>query len=415
MDSADSNKQEGAATAEANYFRLILQRHPIAQDDLVLLKRLTIVIVVGALLLAAFHHLNLVYSHKFFDVTGRAEWIWAPADVSPGVATVKKARRAAAEPRRGPLAAIGRRFASLGGDLKEIAALVPVHGGHFDSALARQTLRDLFIRDDRPMSPRADPLAFFATRNFDLPANRYYTHIKVVADPEYTLYFNGHEIGGRQAGEESRLDVYDVSALARTGRNRIVVAVRSTNSVGGLIASVDLSPEVANYVVTDSSWLIAPSLTSDLLQRDPVGVEKPVVIGEPPIGRWNYLEPQELPLATPPTQIAAAKSSFSFLTALPEIRDASGITIVSQRRERATAFDFGEIDGRLRLTRLHNVHLPAVVNVRFANAPQELRPIEGPIRPFVFAPGEATVSDPEVRRFRFASVYGRPARVEVLK
>jgi hypothetical protein len=414
MDSADSSKQEGAATAEANYFRLILLRHPIAPDDLALLKRLTIVIVVGALLLSAFHHLNLVYSHKFFDVTGRAEWIWAPTDVSPGVATVMRAR-GSVEPRRGPLASIRNRIASLGNDLKEVAALAPVHDGRFDSALARQTLRDLFTRDDRPMAAREDPLAFFATHNFDLPASRYYTHIKVVADPEYTLYFNGHEIGGRRVGEESRLDVYDVSALARTGRNRIVVAVRSTNSVGGLIAAVDLSPEVANYVVTDASWRIATALTPDLLQRDPVRVEKAVVIGEPPIGRWNYLELQELPLETTPTQIAAPKSSFSFLTALPEIRDASGTTIVSQRRERATAFDFGEIDGRLRLTRLYNVHLPAVVNVRFANAPQELRPIEGPVRPFVFAPGEATVSDPEVRHFRFASVYGRPARVEVLK
>src|SRR5258708_30484250 len=32
------------------------------------------------------------------------------------------------------------------------------------------------------------PVAFFAARDFDLPKNRYYTHIKIAADPEYTPY-----------------------------------------------------------------------------------------------------------------------------------------------------------------------------------------------------------------------------------
>ncbi len=415
MDAVDSSNQKDPEGGESSYLRGILRRHPIAPADFRLLKRLTTAIIIGTAFLGAYHHLDLVYSNKFLDVTGRAQWIWAPADVTADLATVKKERPAASRNQRGPLAAIAYGLAVYESNLREGAGLVPVHDGRLDPALARQTLRDLFVHDDGPMARRGDAVAFFATRNFDLPANRYYTHIKVMADPEYTLYFNGREIGGRQMGEESKLDVYDVTALARTGRNRIVLAVRSTSGVGGLIAAVDLSPEVENYVVTDFAWNIIPSWTPDLLQRDPIRVTKPILIGEPPIGRWNYLEPRTAPLETPPTRVVAPKTSFSFITALPEFRDASGTTIVVQRRERATAFDFGEIDGRLRLTRLYNIQLPAVVRVRFANAPEELRAIEGPTRPFVFAPGEATAVDTDLRRFRFASVYGRPAKVEVLK
>lgn len=409
MNGDDSSKQSTIGDEKRSYFRLTLRRYPIAPRDAALLKRLTIVIALGALFLAVFHHLDLVYSHKFFDVTGRADWIWAPGDSGA-------ARTAARQNRQpGAAAAVGRRVRSLGHDLKEIAALVPVRDGRFDGALAKQTLRDMFKRDDRPMGRSDNPVAFFATRDFDLPPNRYYTHVKVIGDPEYTIFFNGREIGGRRVGEDSKLDVYDVSPLARTGRNRIVVAVRSTTATGGLIAAFDLSPEVASYVVTDPSWNIVRTWSPDLLLRDPASVQKPVLLGEPPTGRWNYLDPQQRPLEVPPSVVVGPRNAFSFVTALPEVRDVSGTTIVSKRPERATAFDFGEIDGRLRITRLYNVQLPAIVKVRFANAPEELRPIEGMIRPFVFAPGEATVTDTEVRHFRFASVYGRPVAVVVVK
>lgn len=409
MNNGDSSKQSAVQEAGGSFFRRSLRRYPLAPGDVALLKRLTIVIALGALFLAAFHHLDLVYGHKFFDVTGRAEWIWAPAN---SVA----AREATREIRRSGVAgAVTRRVRSLGHDLKEIAALVPVRNGHFDGALARQTLRDMFIRDDRPMGSSDNPLAFFATLDFDLPPNRYYTHVKVLGDPEYTIFFNGREIGGRRMGEDSKLDVYDVSPLSRTGRNRVVVAVRSTTATGGLIASIDLSPEVANYVVTGPSWKIVRSWSPDLLLRDPAAVQKPVLLGAPPNGRWNYLEPQDRPLEVPPAIVVEARNAFSFGTALPELRDASGTTIVTRRPERATAYDFGEVDGRLRITRLYNVELPAMVKVRFANIPEELRPIEGLIRSFVFAPGEATVTDTEVQHFRFASVYGRPVQAVVLK
>src|SRR2546428_7963219 len=95
------------------------------------IRRLTISLLLLFGLVAAYSQLDLLYSHKFLDITGRAQWIW------------------------------------------------PRH----------QLSREI-------------PVAFFATRNFDLPPNRLFTRVKVFGDPEYTLYFNGAQIGGRRAGED---------------------------------------------------------------------------------------------------------------------------------------------------------------------------------------------------------------------
>src|SRR5438132_14426924 len=34
-----------------------------------------------------------------------------------------------------------------------------------------------------------NPVAFYATHDFDLPPQRLFTHLKVLGDPEYTLFF----------------------------------------------------------------------------------------------------------------------------------------------------------------------------------------------------------------------------------
>src|ERR1051326_6780326 len=46
------------------------------------LRRWTIVLILGFLFVAAFTQLNAVYGHKFFDVTGRAQWIWPRVEKS---------------------------------------------------------------------------------------------------------------------------------------------------------------------------------------------------------------------------------------------------------------------------------------------------------------------------------------------
>jgi hypothetical protein len=315
----------------------------IPRDDFDLIRRLTIVIVLGFLFVAAFVRLNLVYGRKFFDVSGPARWIWPKIDISDEL-----------------------------------------------------------------------PVTFFATRDFDLPANRYYTKIKVAGDPQYTLYFNGREIAGRRVGDESALDVYDVTQLAKTGRNRIVIAVRATQGVGGLLAALDISPEAENYVVTDASWKVATSWRPELIARDVSGMQHPRVIGTPPIGRWNYLKPRPVPLEVPPTATVVPIGSWYFRGALPEIQVIEGVAVRGSKYTRAWAYDFGKImSGRIRLTRTTMIG-GDVIDVRLTGTKEQLLPVEGDLHSFCFAPGERTVTDPEERLFRYVAIYERPATPEAV-
>ncbi|HEY2093588.1 MAG TPA: hypothetical protein VGJ81_17070 [Thermoanaerobaculia bacterium] len=315
----------------------------IPRDDFELIRRLTIVIVLGFLFVAAFVRLNLVYGRKFFDVSGPARWIWPKVEISDEL-----------------------------------------------------------------------PVTFFATRDFDLPANRYYTKIKVAGDPQYTLYFNGREIAGRRVGDESALDVYDVTQLAKTGRNRIVIAVRATQGVGGLLAALDISPEAENYVVTDASWKVATSWRPELIARDVSGMQHPRVIGTPPIGRWNYLKPRPVPLEVPPMATVVPIGSWYFRGALPEVQVIEGVAVRGSKYTRAWAYDFGKImSGRIRLTRTTMIG-GDVIDVRLTGTKEQLLPVEGDLHSFCFAPGERTVTDPEERLFRYVAIYERPATPEAV-
>ncbi len=301
------------------------------------MRRMTVGLVFLFLFVAAFSQLELMYSHKFFDSTGRAEWIWARCEISRGT-----------------------------------------------------------------------PLAFFATRNFDLPPNRYFVQIKIAGDPEYTLYFNGRVIGGRRMGDEDRhLDVYDVTPLALEKANRIVVAVRSRNGVGGLIVSVDIAPENRNVVVTDASWKMIDSWSPELPLRDSGPGRRPVLIGRPPIGKWNYLLPSPETQLPEAKRVVAPPSSFAFKTAIPEIVFPGGVAIVKARPMRATVFDFGgPTAGRLRLHLNYDLGVSYLVLVRFSNAQNELSAIDDNVESFVFAPHETVVIDEVKRTFRYAAVYG---------
>lgn len=315
----------------------------IPRPDLDLMRRLTLVIATGVAVFAGLVHVNDVYSHKFFEITGRAQWIWASVDVTRGA-----------------------------------------------------------------------PVAFFAVRDFELPEDRYFARLKMVADPEYTLYFNGTEIARRSAGQARSLDLYDLTSLARTGRNRIVVAVRASRGVGGVIASLDLAPERRNVVVTDEHWKILTTWHPEILQRDRGAVRPPMVIGDPPIGRWNYLAATERPPGVPPSSARLPLGSFLYEATIPVRKEVQGIPIVTSKRLPARAFDFGDLDARLRVTRRRSPAFGQLVEVRFANIREELLTIQPPSRSYVFAPGETSVTDPDLRRFRYVAVLGDAATVEAL-
>lgn len=264
------------------------------------------------------------------------------------------------------------------------------------------------------------PVAFFAARDFTLPPNRLYAKLKVLGDPEYTVFVNGHEIGGRrvsgQRGQEAErvIDAYDISQLVQTGRNRIVIAVRAPQGVGGLIASIDIAPEVANWVVTNGEWKIYRKWDARILAKDLDGWQPPTVIGSPPIGRWNYLSAVNRPLATPPARVAPPSDAFEQIGLIPGIRTSGGVAVAGTEELRATAFDFGFTKGRVRLTDQNDRPVTEVVRVRFAFDRAELRLAEWNLRPVVFAPGEHVVTTPEVHDFRYVMVFAKGVRVEVV-
>src|SRR3954469_1862995 len=276
------SRESGVGTWDGGGLRLPTPDSRLPTGDRALIRRLILVAAAIFILVAAFSRLELLYSHKFFDNTGRAQWIWQQSRLAQG-----------------------------------------------------------------------DPSAFFATREFDLPPNRAFTRIKMLGDPEYTLYFNGVAIGGRHVGDDNEaLDTYDVSSLARDKGNRMVVAVRSANGVGGLIASIDLTDTFGNFVVTGNEWHIVRRWSDDLLLHDPpqAQITRPQLLGQPPARRWNYLVQRDAKPFAPAQHLIAPRESFDFETALPEIAVLGGIAVTVSRKTHATAYDFGPLSGRARLT-----------------------------------------------------------------
>jgi hypothetical protein len=318
----------------------------ISAEDRDLMRRLTLVLLFLFAFTAAFSGLDRVYSQKFLDVTGRAQWIWA-----------------------------------------------------------RQ-----------PMSAN-DPVAFFAARQFTLPEKRVYARLKVIGDPEYTLYVNGREVAGRRLESDRReLDLYDISELVHTGANRVVIALRAPLGVGGLLASLDIAPETENWIVSDGNWRIYRRWHPEILVRDiDDDWESPATFGEPPIGRWNYLPLARRALDAPPSKTLAAREAFPVIGFIPRIRTRSGIAVAVPDRVRATAFDFGFTKGRVRLTVASDGFASRAFNVRYANIRPELGLIDWSFRPVVFAPGEHTVTTPDVHNFRYVMVFGKNVGAEVVQ
>ena len=306
------------------------------------MRRLSVGLIALFVLTFAFHWLELMYSQKFFDVTGEAQWIWA----------------------------------------------------------------------QHPLSRRI-PLAFFATRDFDLPADRYYTQIKVAADPEYTLYFNGALIGARRGEEGKFLDVYDVSSFARTGRNRIVIAARSESGVGGVIAAVDTRPDF-HLLATGSGWKIVKKWSDDLPFHDPpsIAMTSPMLLGPPPARRWNYLTARPATFITLVRRVVAPVRTFPITAALPDISVIGGVAVAGSHRTPAVVYDFDYVsDARVQLLVTPRPAGSQVVRTRRAFSASDLPPPEGVIDSFVLAPGESEITDPERHSFRYVMVYDGKAEV----
>ncbi|HEX7828794.1 MAG TPA: hypothetical protein VF787_04030 [Thermoanaerobaculia bacterium] len=273
-----------------------------------------------------------------------------------------------------------------------------------------------WIWAQHPMNT-SEPVAFFAARDFDLPEQRIFTQIKVLGDPEYTLYVNGQKIAGQLVGEDRKIHLFDISDLVKTGRNRVVIGVRAAQGFGGLIAAIDIAPETRNWVVTDSSWRIYRRWDPALLAKDlATDWESPLIIGEPPVGRWNFLDIENAQRSAPSVEVQQPVESFEVDGFIPRVKTRNGMAFATADPAKATAFDFGFTRGRLRLTLNRDRAFSRAVMVRYANARQELPLVEWALRPVVFAPGERVVEIPETNdNFRYVMVFAKDVRVEVVR
>ncbi|HEX7419424.1 MAG TPA: hypothetical protein VF505_06035 [Thermoanaerobaculia bacterium] len=259
------------------------------------------------------------------------------------------------------------------------------------------------------------PVVFFATRNFDMPPGSTFAHLKLFADPESTLWFNGREIASRRSDAQAALEVYDVTPLVRSRNNRIVVAVRSKNGVGGLIAAIDVSDERENVIVTDENWRIFRRWNDALPLHDIGDPQRPMVLGAPPLGRWHYLPPRPVTFDPPPMKVIEPKQTISYVATIPSVKIVDGVAVASKESVRATAFDFGFTRGRVRLTLAGEQPVPPVVLYRIANVKEEFGLVESSIWSTPFGDGEKTLTEPETRSFRYVIVFGGRARAEVVQ
>lgn len=296
-----------------------------------------------------------------------------------------------------------------------VAALVAFFWGFFRAQFNRATGEAEWIWPATKLSA-GEPLAFFAVKEFEVPLNPPFVRIKIACDPEYTLYFNGEVVGRALEGSRATLDVYDVTPLARQGKpNRIVVAARSANGVGGLIVAVDYAPIRENDIVSDANWKIFAAWRDELAHRDLDLPSLPVrVLGKPPYGRWNDLTlANRTRAALSPRRLGPVESRPAELP-VTRIRVVGGVAVAVREAEQATAWDFGDFEGRCVITDSSEAAVATrVVRLRYEQAFDDFR-LDGSMREVALAPGETSYVDPRVVRARWIAMYGSDATPSVV-
>lgn len=258
---------------------------------------------------------------------------------------------------------------------------------------------------------RQKPVVFFASKNFRVEETAPYVRLQVASDPMYTVFFNEVEVGGGRWRDSGTIDVYDVTDLAVEGTNRVVIAVRAPDGVGGLISSIDTGPLQQNIVFTGQDWKITHQWSRELLVRDPPDAVAPRALGKPPFGRWDF--PPEVDrrryeaggyVLHPTTRGTAA-------VALKRIAVVGGVAIAGREDVEATVWDFGMVTGRPRI-----VVAPGEEGVIRFRTVSDLSHLNDGADPeaLVVAKGETIVTDPSPRTFRYVVALDRIEDAEVL-
>ncbi len=152
---------------------------------------------------------------------------------------------------------------------------------------------------------QAQPLVFYAVRDFVLEAPPPQARLLALGDPEYVLYLNGKRVGAGCWRPGAHLDEYEVGPLLRIGGNRLLAELRSAAGGGGFLASLVDEANGRPLLGTDGAWRTFRRHRLGLL-RGWLPVEPPAVAaavsaagpgeaaitwGRPPVGRWGRVVP----------------------------------------------------------------------------------------------------------------------------
>ena len=144
------------------------------------------------------------------------------------------------------------------------------------------------------------PASYVLLRDFELPAApEAAARLFVVADREYAVHLNGHQIarGAYRRGEP--IDEFQVAHLLREGSNRLTIEARTPHGDGGVLAGIELD-DGSMPVVTDADWRFTEAWDPRLVKGEtPLADAAPAlrsvrVWGRPPVGRWGRISRGDL-------------------------------------------------------------------------------------------------------------------------
>ena len=131
---------------------------------------------------------------------------------------------------------------------------------------------------------RPQPLRFFATREFVLPAAPGRALAKVFVDRAHVLFVNGARVGTGEQRPGDPLRIYPVAPFLRAGVNRLVIEAASPTGVGGILFALDCDGYGRDALVSDGAWRVDLSPDAETAG----GRYRPMVWGRPPQPPWGY-------------------------------------------------------------------------------------------------------------------------------
>lgn len=258
-----------------------------------------------------------------------------------------------------------------------------------------------------PVDPNeVKPRAFYAVKDFVLPAAPARARLEVLGDPEYIVYLNGKRVGSGSYRADAPLDAYEVGDLLVAGSNRVTIELRSPIGAGG--ATLRIAGAGKTLVATGADWSILQTSWQGALNGKALpAAPKAEVLGRSPFGRWgtpgsSAIRPRFAEL------VARQEPKGALLFRKPYVEEIWHRQARDPRRSRgvgaATEFDFGtEVEGYLFLAFERG-------NARTALLRAAPEPAQAsgwlPDSIVLTIQGAGTWRDAVPRRFRFVEVVG---------